>query len=175
MSRFTRTTAIVSLFTVILASGCEHSAYLESSRPVEDNWSIMLPVSLNEVMVALVNDAADPIWHADWEPPANEAGWRALERHAYQLEIAGTLLTVPGTGPLDRYWVSNPQWIYYAERLSATGAKAREALAQRDNAAIRAVGNELVEVCEGCHIALKPDEPTGGKYGELPPHSDDRE
>lgn len=167
MHRHALLTCIATL--LVAATGCEHSARQETDSSAEDNWAIMLPVSLNEVMVAMVNHAADPIWEADWRPPETEAGWRALERYAYQLEIAGTLLTVPGTGPADRYWVSHPQWLYYSGKLSETGARARAAITDRDNGAIRAVGNELVEICEGCHIALKPDEPTGGKYGEPGP------
>ena len=170
---YRHTRYLLAPLLAVALTACEHTAEETTSSPADESWAIMLPVSLNEVMVAMVNHAADPIWEADWRPPETEEGWRALERYAYQLEIAGTLLTVPGTGPADRYWVSSPEWIHYSQQLSETGAKARVALGDRDAEAIRAVGNELVAVCEGCHTAMKPAEPTGGKYGELSPTPSD--
>jgi hypothetical protein len=128
-----------------------------------------LPVSLNEVMVALVNNAADPIWQAAWRHPETDETWRALERNAYQLEIAGSLLSVPGTGPLDEAWTSDPKWKYFSERLEEVGGNARVAIQNRDLDTIKLAGDDLVEICEGCHIDFKPAEPTAGKFGELSP------
>jgi len=134
-----------------------------------------LPVSLNEVMVALVNSSADPLWVAAWRPPESEEGWRALERSAYQLELAGALLTVPGTGPLDEAWTSDPQWAEFSRQLKQAGLQSRAAVAERDLDAIKLAGDAIVETCEGCHIAFKLPEPTGGKYGELSPTASDFE
>ena len=49
------------------------------------------------------------------------------------------------------------------------------AVSARDMKAISASGDEIVEICEGCHIAFKPDLPTGGKFGELSPTTKDFE
>ena len=132
-----------------------------------------LPVSLNEVMVALVNDAADPIWIAAWRNPTRDADWRRIERKAYQLEVAGALLTLPGTGPNDRAWIENPAWTTWSAALQRTGAVAVAAAKSRDIEALSRAGDEIVEAREGCHIAFKPDVPTGGIFGELSPTEDD--
>lgn len=134
-----------------------------------------LPVSLNDVMVSLVNHSADPIWVAAWKEPSSERQWRDLERLAYQLEIAGKLLTIPGTGPNDVAWASDPAWQAYSLSLSQIGERAVAAVSSRDKAAISAVGDDLVALCEACHIDFKPAEPTGGKYGELSPTAQDFE
>lgn len=136
---------------------------------------LSLPVSLNEVMVALVNHSADPIWQAAWRTPASDDVWRSLERNAYQLEIAGALLTVPGTGPMDVAWTSDPNWGKFSNQLEESAAMARAAILARDLEAIKVAGDALVTVCEGCHIAFKPADPTGGKYGELSPTASDFE
>jgi hypothetical protein len=65
--------------------------------------AVRLPVSLNAVMATMVNHSADPIWIAAREVPTNDKEWRELERHAYQLEVSGALLVIPGTGPLDQH------------------------------------------------------------------------
>ena len=48
-----------------------------------------------------------------------------------------------------------------------------KAVAARDITRISSAGDEIVEVCEGCHFAFKPDLPTSGKFGELSPTAAD--
>ena len=134
-----------------------------------------LPVSLNDVMVVLVNHSADPIWVAAWRPPEDDKAWRALERNAFQLEIAGSLMTTPGTGPKDAEWAADPRWQAFSKQLHEAGRRAVEAIAARDMDAIRQSGDEIVEICEGCHMVFKPGDPTGGSYGELSPTAADFE
>ena len=120
-------------------------------------------------MVALVNHAADPIWIAAWRNPETDNDWRDLERMAYQLEVAGAILVIPGTGPQDEAWVQDAAWREWSSKLRQAGEHAVQAIAARDLQAISTVGDELVEVCEGCHRTFKPAEPTAGKFGELSP------
>ena len=95
--------------------------------------------------------------------------WRNLERMAYQLQVAGALLVIPGNGPMDEVWTADPQWVAWSKQLEAAGERAVRAVAARDLTRISSSGDEIVEICEGCHTALKPNEPTGGKYGERSP------
>ena len=134
---------------------------------------LLLPVSLNTLMVALVNHAADPIWVAAWRNPETDRDWRELERMAIQLEVGGALLSIPGTGPNDSEWASNPTWQSWAVALQQTGADAVLAVRARDLDGVARVGDAIVEICEGCHIDFKPDLPTGGQFGELSPTAAD--
>ena len=134
-----------------------------------------LPVSLNTVMVAMVNQAADPLWVAAWHNPETDEDWRALERRAVQLELAGTLLSVPGTGPLDEAWTSETMWQQWSGQLRDVRASAVAAVHARDIEAISNVGDTIVEVCEGCHRDFKLAFPTGGEFGELSPTAEDFE
>jgi hypothetical protein len=155
----------LSVSFVLLLSGCGGMNQREAV--------MTLPVSHNEVMVALVNHAADPIWVAAWSNPKNEKEWRNLEHLAYQLQIGGALLQMPGTGPLDLQWSRDPQWQVWAGRLTTAGRQAGAAAIRRDVAAIGKAGDRIVETCEGCHLVFKPSLPTGGKFGELSPNADD--
>lgn len=127
-----------------------------------------LPISLNEVMVALVNDAANPIWRADWDEPESDAEWREVERQAYQIQVGGALLQIPGTGPMDDEWVADPAWNQYAQQMSEAGRQAVRSARAQDQTLIRRAGDELVASCEACHMAFKPDLPTMDMFGELP-------
>lgn len=174
------TSCAIALALTAMLAGCERPS---EQRPAEvapppqpkSVEQFRLPVSLNEVMVALVNHAADPIWLAAWRNPETDKDWRTLERMAYQLQVAGALLVIPGNGPMDDEWTSNPQWESWSRQLEAAGERAVKAVAARDLARISSSGDEIVDVCEGCHITFKPDLPTTGLFGELSPTAADFE
>jgi len=134
---------------------------------------LSLPVSLNTLMVALINNAADPIWVAAWRNPQTDQDWRELERMAVQLEVGGALLSVPGTGPEDQEWVADPAWQAWADKLQQAGIHAVSVVKARDLAGVASVGDEIVEICEGCHMQFKPALPTGGEFGELSPTAEE--
>ncbi len=135
----------------------------------QESSELQLPVSFNEVMVALVNQAADPIWVASWKNPQSDRDWRNLEYLGYQLEIAGSLLTIPGIGPLDKEWVAKPGWKEFSLQLKNAGTAAQKAAANKNLAALNQAGNQIVDVCEACHKEYKLALPTGGIFGELSP------
>ncbi|HDZ08325.1 hypothetical protein [Pseudohongiella sp.] len=139
-----------------------------SSDSDSDGAQARLPISLNEVMVALVNDAANPIWRADWDEPQTDEEWREVERQAYQIQVGGALLQIPGNGPMDDEWVADPAWNQYAAQMSEAGRHAVRSARAQDQTLIRRAGDDLVASCEACHMAFKPDLPTMDMFGELP-------
>ncbi|PCJ21731.1 MAG: hypothetical protein COA96_15345 [SAR86 cluster bacterium] len=139
------------------------------SQPQENSAELRLPVSINEVMASLINHSADPIWIAAWQEPQTDRDWRELEHLARQLQIGGSLLTIPGTGPVDKAWTDNEEWQGYSQQLSSAAARAVNAARSKDIELIGRAGDEIVTVCESCHIAFKPDLPTMNIYGELSP------
>jgi hypothetical protein len=132
-----------------------------------------LPSTYNDVMVSLVNEAANPIWIAAWKSPRSEFEWRDLGRRASQLKLAGALLSLPGEGPMDSQWSADPRWDGWADKLQQSAIAAADAVESRSLPAIQEAGDRIVEVCEGCHKDFKPATPTGGKYGELSPSPSD--
>jgi len=177
----TKTTLYAAaLVSFAVLAGCDGPSQSRPAEPTptaapEAAEQFRLPVSLNEVMVALVNHSADPIWLAAWRNPQTDKDWRNLERMAYQLQVAGALLVIPGNGPMDDEWTSDPQWTSWSGQLQAAGERAVKAVAARDIVRIASSGDEIVDVCEGCHIAFKPDLPTSGMFGELSPTAPDFE
>jgi len=158
--------AATIILLVLLVSGCSPSTQQEAEE-------LRLPVSINEVMASLINHSADPIWIAAWRNPQTERDWRELEHLAYQLEIGGALLTIPGTGPLDDQWTSQPAWRDYSMSLADAAGRAVNAARSQDVELIARAGDEIVAICEGCHIDFKPDLPTMNIYGELSPTAED--
>ena len=126
--------------------------------------AITLPVSLNAVMVALVDHASEPLWVDAYKNPTTEAHWRESEYDAYQMAVSGKLIQLAGTGPSDADWVSQPEWKGYADELSAAGMEALKASQAKDVKALGAAGDRLVAACETCHKKFKPGLTSMGIY-----------
>jgi hypothetical protein len=122
-----------------------------------------LSISINALMVAMVDDVAHDIWEG-----GNKGGaltgqeWRIIEEHAYQLQAAATLVSLGGTGQADRGWVTSPAWQDWAGKLRDAGLTVRRAVDNKNQMALRSAGDALVGVCEGCHQQFKPALPTEG-------------
>jgi|SRR5690606_24184388 len=127
---------------------------------------VALPISLNEVMVGLINKVADPQWAAVWNDPQSERDWRELENLAYQVELGGTLLQYPGIGLQDREWTSSQDWQALAKQLSQDGARAVNAVRSRNRDLMDRAGGQLIETCEACHRTFKPDLPMMDQFGQ---------
>jgi len=123
-----------------------------------------LPVSINAVMVGMVDYAAEPVWKSGYKPPKTAAGWRDLEHNAYEVAVNGKLIQLVGTGPNDAKWAADPEWIRLADAESAAGMDVLKAAQAKDVAGVNAAGDKLVAVCEDCHKKFKPAETTGGLY-----------
>ena len=121
-------------------------------------------VSINEMMVALVDHAGHNLWKFEQEgkAPKTDADWQVAWEHAVQIAAAGAAITVGGTGPSDADWVKSPSWHTYAQKMSDAGAAARTAAKSKNFEALVTANNQLVETCESCHKEFKPALPTEG-------------
>jgi hypothetical protein len=121
-------------------------------------------VSINAVMVDLVDHAAHNLWNVEQEgkAPKTDADWDNVVEHAVQIAAAGPAITVGGTGPSDAVWVKSPSWHNYAQRMSDAGVAAMKAAQSKNLEALVKANGELVESCESCHKEFKPDLPTEG-------------
>ena len=163
----TRTTLVaLSLASVGLASlvGWAPSlAQVDSPRLAFPPPFLPLQMSLNRLMVAVVDDAAHGIWAGgNKSEPLNDLEWVEIEMNAYQLQAAATLVSIGGTGPADRGWATSPAFQEKARKLSDIAVSARIAVSAKDHAALRSVGDTLVDVCNDCHDVFKPGIPTEG-------------
>lgn len=164
INRFAKTLGLAIAGSILVA--CSPSAEQTAEQ-------VSLPISINEVMASLINHSADPIWVAAWRNPQSDDDWRELEHLARQLQVGGALLAIPGTGPADRVWTDDSDWRAYAQQLSNSAARAVNAARAKDVGLIRRAGDEIVDICESCHIDFKPAIPTMNIYGELSPTADD--
>ena len=132
---FTRKTVVAfSLAAVGLASLVGWSA-AQSVPPV----FLPLQMSMNRLMVAVVDDAAHGIWAGgNKKEPLNGLEWVEIEMNTYQLQAAATLVSIGGTGPADRGWVTSPAFQERARKLNDLAVTARSAVTAKDQMALRA-------------------------------------
>lgn len=121
-------------------------------------------VSINALMVALVDHASHELWDVEKEgrAPKTDAQWNEVEHHAIQLAGAGTLIALGGTGQADPGWAQSPLWKQFSQQLNEAGTAALSAARGKNVEALVKANSQLVEVCESCHKQFKPELPTEG-------------
>ena len=156
--------ALVGLFV----SACSAPAGQElASSPAADQGAALTAkpeVSINAVMVALVDHAGHQLWNVEGEgqAPKTDADWENVEEHAVQIAAAGPAITVGGTGPSDAIWVKSPAWHGYAQRMSDAGVAAMNAAKGKNLDALVKANGQLLQSCVACHKEFKPELPTEG-------------
>jgi hypothetical protein len=125
--------------------------------------SLPLGMSMNRLMVAVVDDAAHGIWAGGNKTGKLSASeWVEVEMNTYQLQAAATLVSIGGTGAADHGWVTDPGFQEWSRKLNEAGISARSAVTSKNQVALRVAGDKLVETCNACHKEFKPDVPTEG-------------
>ena len=135
---------------------------LTSAQQSDGEDYIPLSTSINALMVALVDHSAHEIWNLGAEETLTVQDWQAVEQHAIQLVASGTLISLGGTGIADAGWVTAPAWQEWSQRLTDASSAALAAARNADQGALHAAGEMLIEACQGCHLAFKPELPTEG-------------
>ena len=154
--------AMCSLGLVFLGYGSADAQQFGTATSPVQAAETRLPISINAVMVALTDRSAEPFWTASQKPPKGQQGWDELQYNAMQIALSGVVISFAGTGKFDASWVNQQEWQTRAKQLSAVGMRALDAAKTKDRAGIAKAGDDLVEVCEGCHRRFKPDMPSQG-------------
>lgn len=145
------------IFLVVLSMG------LASKVQAADENALEVPVSINALMVTLIDHSAHYLWdYGTMEREITDEEWRTVEYYAIQLAASGPLITLGGTGAMDDAWAASPQWVDYSRNMSNAATLALEAAKNKDKAVLLSIGDVLVASCEGCHEAFKPGIPTEG-------------
>jgi hypothetical protein len=136
-----------------------------AQNPAHHSAFLPLDMSINQVMVAVVDDAAHSIWEGgNTRKSLTDGQWQTIEAHTYQLQAAATLISLGGTGKIDAAWTANPAFQQNVKKLREMAIASRKAVAAKDQGALRSAGDQLVTICEGCHKQFKPDAPSEGIY-----------
>ncbi len=122
--------------------------------------------TVNEMMVMIVDHPGELLWDTEkaGHGPKTEEDWYQLGNHAVELASAATLIKMGGTGGHDMEWAKDSRWQTAADHLATAAIAARAATVAKDKAALVTANGTIVDACEECHKAFKPDIPTGGLF-----------
>lgn len=141
----------------VVLTGCA------AETPVDEVRQTFRPVvSLNQVMVSVVDHNAHILWNValpDYAP-ANDADWHELEHAAVTLAAAGNTILLGGSGPDDAKWVDETDWESLTQAETDAALDALLAIDNKDLNALLTAGDSLTDTCEACHMAHKPDLPS---------------
>lgn len=136
------------------------AAWLTGNAVAQDGGGTFAPViSINEVMVYVIDHNSHALWDVAVSPPDGEEDWHLLGHAAVTMATAGNMISIGGTGASDAYWSADSAWRAFAQAMSSAGLESLEAVRARDVDALVKAGNELVATCEGCHRTFKPGPP----------------
>ncbi len=125
--------------------------------------SFPVPVSINALMVTLIDHSAHYIWdYGSMEREISADEWRTVQYYAIQLAGSGPLITLGGSGPLDKGWAASPQWTELSKKMSDGAMLALGAATSKDKAKLASAGDAVLDSCEGCHEIFKLELPTEG-------------
>ena len=121
-------------------------------------------ISVNAIMVGLVDHAAHNLWDVeqDGRAPKTDADWEIVAEHAIQVAAAGPAISFGGTGATDGVWADSASWRNHAQQMSGAGVAALDAARARNLEALVKANSALVQSCEGCHKEFKPELPSEG-------------
>jgi hypothetical protein len=131
-------------------------------------------VSLNEIMVYVVDPHANEIWDAAVKPPTTDAAWTELHHAAVVLAASGNLTKLSGNGPKDAQWIQQEKWTTHSQTLADAGLAAVRAASARDAQQLARAGDQLVLTCINCHREYKLDVPKVWTERQLPPEEQQR-
>lgn len=117
---------------------------------------VPFPMTTSEMMTNVIAQLPNPIWEKSYQPELTDEDWMAMKVAASQLLAGTTLISVGGSDAAEKGWLDAPEWKGWSETLMATAASALAAVDARDQMALQAAGDKLVEDCMGCHVVFDP-------------------
>jgi hypothetical protein len=124
-----------------------------------------LRVPIKGVMAGVVDFSAHGVFtSATSERPLTEDDWLAAGLASINLIGSSTLITLPGTGPHDAEWVSDPDYRRWAEAMQSASISAGAATVRKDRAGFLAAANRIAIACQSCHAMYRSDIPSAASH-----------
>jgi hypothetical protein len=136
---------LVGLTFVLALSGCEKQAAAGGPASKPKAPALEAIATTREVMLAMTIPSSDAIFQVGSAVPKDDAEWEKVQAHAAVLGESGNLLMLPPRA------VDTAEWASFSRALIASAKVAQQAAQKRDVEGLLEAGNQIYEVCDGCH------------------------
>jgi Cytochrome C' len=133
-----------------------------TAKPAAPPASLIVPVSILDLMRASIEIPADGIWAAQGADKLTDDQWLLADEDSVSLAGAATLISSPGIGKNDRKWVANADWQTWVRDVQTTALALRAAAKAKDFTKFGTAADHLSEVCQSCHTKYRPESPSDG-------------
>jgi hypothetical protein len=141
------------LATDASALGNSDSDIEQDSRDQREHLALRIPIAA--VMTGTINQSSYQVFQAATSADdLSETGWLAAGEAAVSLVGAATLITVPGTGPQDAAWTSDPRWKQLSKDMQSASLSVGAAASGRNRAALTESASRLAQSCQSCHLVF---------------------
>ena len=132
----------ISVIAILAGAGTTFAQQTNTSGPL---------LTVKQIMNAVIVPTTTTIWGA--YELQSDAEWQEVANAALAVIGAGDLLTAGGAGPGEAELAAQENWQTYNAQMIAAAREVLQAVEQRDEEALSAVGNDaLYPPCESCHL-----------------------
>jgi cytochrome c556 len=153
-----RTSELVYLVGVLLLAGCtaqpeqpSASPQPAAAEPVAQQPTFKPDVTLNQMMVSIVDHNSHIVWDSAVQAPKTAADWENLEAAAVTLAAGGNLTMAGGSGPEDQKWTQQEDWAKHSQALADAGLVTLQAVQAKDLDGLQKAGDQVLLTCLACH------------------------
>lgn len=142
------TSRALALIAAMALAACSEAPVPEQAAtpPVATGPSVPESIATaRQVMLGLVIPAADVVWSAANETPADDAAWEKIQANAVMIAEAGGML-MTGARVVDQ-----ADWMTYTRAMTDAALAAAAAAGEKNLDKISEAGNTLYESCDTCH------------------------
>ena len=136
---------LLGLTAALALAGCAKQE--ESAGPVAKPATPALEAiaTTRQVMLGMTIPSSDVIFQVGSAAPKDDAEWEKVQAHAAVLAESANLLMLPPRA------VDAAEWTNFSKALIASASVAQQAAQVRDVDKVLEAGNQIYEVCDGCH------------------------
>jgi cytochrome c556 len=148
-----KSTALIAVAGIGLSMAIVGHADMARAAPAD---GVMKPYMVDTVMTAMQS-----IWDGSYADKLTDADWTEMQQSATKLLATIPVIASGGPTQAGQARAKMPKWQEWTKKMDAEVKVAKTAADKKDQMALATAGDNLVEICGGCHTDF---DPTAGKY-----------
>jgi len=108
------------------------------------------------LMVNMVGPPATSLWETVGAQAMNDQDWQRMKEAVARLTESAAAVSAGGTSADETKRAKSREWKNWAGKLVETASAAARAVDRKNQMALVAASDSMVEACEGCHMAFPP-------------------